>query len=205
MIKKGDKVLVKAVVWTKNTHVPYGCDPFKAEILHQPSKKSLPNVHSGYIRPLKRALVKESLEGLVIGRSTRISCVYHWARNIGEGYITDSTTHKVVMVTPLNNQRYFEPYACLEEDLIKFHYRVRVYDGWGKKFLGDGYHIGHAKVYAVRLPDGTLASPTNVEEPFPDEMLEVFAETEVEHFDNPKLLLDDGTIKYGCQTWWTQI
>jgi hypothetical protein len=114
MIKKGDKVLVKSVVFTKDRCYPAGYQ-WPAKVVHVPPAPK--DRRRNHIRALMRVDYKEPFKALVIGRSTRISCVHHWTYANGEGFITDDTTHKVIMVTPLNTQRYLRPYACLEEDL----------------------------------------------------------------------------------------
>lgn len=82
-------------------------------------------------------------------------------------------------------------------------YRVKVYSGDVGDFLGYGYLIGWVTVYFVVDNEGTvLMSDVNAEER-PDYLIESGEAQEIiEVKENPKLLLDDGRIFYGCQVWW---
>lgn len=78
--------------------------------------------------------------------------------------------------------------------------RVVVYGGDGKTLLGEGEYVGEADVYVVRTPEGNILSERDATD-FPT----FEAEGDVEFIGgNPKLRMDDGTIKYGCQVWWKE-
>lgn len=80
--------------------------------------------------------------------------------------------------------------------------RVRVWNGDRSVCLGDGVYKENAKVYFVTLPDGTIISAKNAEE----EPVENVPEGGiVSSMENPKLVLDDGSVYYGCQVWWDKI
>lgn len=79
--------------------------------------------------------------------------------------------------------------------------RVRVKDGAGEKFIGEGTYVGRVTVYVVRTPDGRLLSNKIAETPpsaVPEESIFRIPR-------NPKIQLDNGEIVYGCQVWWEPI
>lgn len=82
--------------------------------------------------------------------------------------------------------------------------RVRVFDGSGQKPIGEGTYVGDVKVYFIVMPDGSLRSLPNAEEPPPLEMVPDMAEVICKD-NNPKIILDDGRTVYGCQVWWEPI
>lgn len=80
--------------------------------------------------------------------------------------------------------------------------KVQVFDGSGDDFLGFGDLVGNVTVYVIAKPDGSIVSLPNAEERPSDE---VIAEHEGELIaieDNPKIVLDDGRVVYGCQVFW---
>jgi hypothetical protein len=82
--------------------------------------------------------------------------------------------------------------------------RVRVYDDSGENYLGEGVYTGNVAVYFIVMPDGSLRSCSNAEEePTPD-MIPPGAEVHKSD-DNPKIVLDNGRVVYGCQVWWEPI
>lgn len=79
--------------------------------------------------------------------------------------------------------------------------RVKVWNGDKSKYLGEGTMVGFVPVYIIRNPEGGISSNTFAEEKpegIPDELIEKID-------SNPKIVLDDGRIVYGCQTWWSPI
>ena len=82
--------------------------------------------------------------------------------------------------------------------------RVNVKDGSGEVDLGGGTYIGNVSVFIIAMADGSLHSPKNAEDCPPDDMVPEGAEV-IESHDNPKIVLDSGEVKYGCQVWWEYI
>ncbi len=80
--------------------------------------------------------------------------------------------------------------------------RVKVMDGMGVDLLGYGSLVGHADVYAIKMPDGSLRSLENAEEAPPEEFVRDSGGELVRIESNPKIVLDDGRVLYGCQVWW---
>jgi len=76
-------------------------------------------------------------------------------------------------------------------------YRVRVWNGDRSEFLGEGEYIGNVTVYFVRTESG-ISSAKNAEQK-PDNVPE---DDIVEAPNNPKIVLDNGQVVYGCQVWW---
>lgn len=82
--------------------------------------------------------------------------------------------------------------------------RVKVWNGDQSQFLGFGDYVGKVTVYACHMPDGSLRSSSNAEEPIPEDQIpEGGFQTELP--DNPKIILDDGRVVYGCQVWWEAV
>lgn len=79
--------------------------------------------------------------------------------------------------------------------------RVKVYDGTGQHFLGYGDLVGQADVHVIVMPNGSLQSLQNAEqEPTEDLVPEGGIVKKIKN--NPKIQMDDGSVKYGCQVWW---
>jgi|SRR3989304_9783891 len=114
--KKGDKVLVRAIVETKGEHLSADINWSKEIVLREISKSedySIP-------RPFIKCILNRPFLGLVVGWSTRISGLYR----IGDGGenpgdIVNPFTHRVLLVCPMTSERWQLPIACLEEDLDK--------------------------------------------------------------------------------------
>ena len=117
MTKKGDIVFVRAVVSTKNDPKPFGID-WPGKIIHEPNDTELDLSRNSHKRVMRRHTLKDPVVGLVIGRSTRITGWYRMGGYDDPGWLFDTTTHKVVMVMSMENQRYLTPWACLEKDLL---------------------------------------------------------------------------------------
>ena len=81
---------------------------------------------------------------------------------------------------------------------------MNVKDGSGEVDLGEGTYVGNVSVFIIAMPDGGLRSLENAEERPPDDMVPEGAEV-IESPDNPKIILDSGEVKYGCQVWWEYI
>jgi hypothetical protein len=82
--------------------------------------------------------------------------------------------------------------------------RVKVYNGDNSKFLGLGNYVDDVVVYFIHMPDGSLRSTSNAEQPPVAEMVPEGAEV-IKSEGNPKIVLDNGTVVYGCQVWWEPV
>jgi len=83
--------------------------------------------------------------------------------------------------------------------------RVQVYGGNGVKDLGRGTFNERVNVYLFWMPDGSIKSLSDCEkEPTTEEKEAIEAEGGILEVaeDNPKIVLDTGEVKYGCQVWW---
>lgn len=86
--------------------------------------------------------------------------------------------------------------------------RVDVFDGDAVTHLGQGTYVGDVVVYFFRRPDGHLLFNSNAEERPSDQQIKMVEElggSLIEMPDNPKIVLDDGRVVYGCQVWWNPI
>ena len=98
---KGDIVTVYAIVETR-----YAC--CLGELIHKP------NAHGDPIdvKGLYRHQVKP-WKGIVVGYTWRATGHYNWDT---QSLMVDKR-HKVWLVQPLGNDRWYKPAACLKEDL----------------------------------------------------------------------------------------
>jgi hypothetical protein len=80
--------------------------------------------------------------------------------------------------------------------------RVKVWNGDKSKFLGFGNYVSNVSVYAILMPNGTICSASNAEEK-PESVPEGGVVRELP--ENPKIILDNGKIVYGCQVWWQNV
>lgn len=89
--------------------------------------------------------------------------------------------------------------------------RVTVYDGDGTTYLGEGEYQGDFEAWALlaftQTGEITLLSTPTAEKPTEDFMLDHGLVDGKNCFlkklpENPKILMDDGSIKWGCQVWW---
>lgn len=80
--------------------------------------------------------------------------------------------------------------------------KVEVFDGAGKNFLGFGNLVGNVTVYIIGKPDGSIVSLQNAEERPSDKVIAEHGGELIISEDNPKIVLDDGRVVYGCQVWW---
>lgn len=89
-----------------------------------------------------------------------------------------------------------------KEKKQKLPVRVRVKSGDGQREIGEGSYVGNVKVYFIEMPDGSLRSAPDAEQK-PDIIPHggILHETD----GNPKIILDNGTVVYGCQVWWEEI
>lgn len=81
-------------------------------------------------------------------------------------------------------------------------YKVKVHAGDGQEYLGVGTYVGDVPVYFIAMLDGSIQSLNNAEERPTPEMVAQMGGELVEAGDSPKIVMDDGTVKYGCQIWW---
>ena len=77
-----------------------------------------------------------------------------------------------------------------------------VLSGNGEQLLGYGKIVGLVTTYSVRLPDGSLWTQPDAEEPPTEEEMGAIGGDVIENPENPKIQLDSGQIVYGCQVWW---
>lgn len=75
--------------------------------------------------------------------------------------------------------------------------RVKVWNGDRSEFLGEGVYVGNVTVYFVNTENGIVSASNAEEKPegIPEEQI-------IETPNNPKIVLDDGRVVYGCQVWW---
>ncbi|MEI8270465.1 MAG: hypothetical protein WCG45_03785 [bacterium] len=79
--------------------------------------------------------------------------------------------------------------------------RVRVWNGDQSEYYGEGTINGEVEVYFCKMPDGEILSESNPEVP----MKNIPEGGKLVKLMNPKIILDDGKVVYGCQTWWEEI
>ena len=110
MLKKGDRVIVRAEVYTKSArNIGWGNNEIVVKVEWS---------GQGYPREMHRVILNNPFEGIVVGQSVRITGEY--IRGSGRddpGEIRGEKRHKVIMVIPLHTQQYIHPVACLEQDL----------------------------------------------------------------------------------------
>jgi len=82
--------------------------------------------------------------------------------------------------------------------------RVKVWNGDQSQFLGFGRYVDDVVTYAALMPDGSLRSSRNAEETIPADQLPEGA-VQQELPKNPKIVLDNGQVVYGCQVWWESV
>jgi hypothetical protein len=84
--------------------------------------------------------------------------------------------------------------------------RVVVFDGKGENLVGLGRYVGEARVYiAVR---GTRTNPilrTGKNAEIPPILKADEVDCQIISQMNPKIVLDDGEVVYGCQVWWEPV
>lgn len=83
--------------------------------------------------------------------------------------------------------------------------RVEVFDGDGSEFLGYGEYVGNVSVYVIVMPDGSIKSLKNAEQKPSDEEVTNLGGELLEVENNPKIVLDNGRVVYGCQVWWQPV
>lgn len=82
--------------------------------------------------------------------------------------------------------------------------RVSVFSGDQTQALGMGTYVGDVDVYFIVMPDGSLKSERNPEQP-PDPKFIPRGGRVTSAKANPKIKLDTGEIVYGCQVWWDPV
>lgn len=141
---KGDIVLVSASVYTKKpetSQFPPDSGYKTARIIKWPEvpeeqkdwylkKKMRRNAEDRFMRKIAYG---NPFLAIVVGRSIRQTGVHiygNWNSIDNPGEFVFQKYHPVVMVTPLENQRYSAPFACLAQDLkIVARYNVQ-YLNW---------------------------------------------------------------------------
>ena len=86
--------------------------------------------------------------------------------------------------------------------------RVRVWSGDGQTSRGLGNLVGYPPVFFFRGPRGVLLSHKECEERPSPELIKEMEEQEatlVEIPSNPKIVLDNGDVVYGCQVYWERV
>lgn len=81
--------------------------------------------------------------------------------------------------------------AC--SDAYEEGLRVEVFSGDQQTRIGLGTVVDHVTVFVGHGDDGSLRSLRFAEQPF---------EGSQEIGGNPKIQMDDGSVRYGCQVWW---
>jgi len=102
-MKKGDIVLVKAQVVTSYKPRP------DLQLLHEPS-------WGNWKKKLYRLEYTHPRIGMVVGKSYRATG-NHDDDISGMPYLAEDKRHPVIMIIPTRDDRWFNPYPCLEEDL----------------------------------------------------------------------------------------
>jgi hypothetical protein len=116
MFEKGDRVIVKASVYTKDK-VSAQIRP--CEFPHE-TVVDVETKWGGVARPLRRMVYKESFEGIVVGWAIRKTGEHRYGSGYDDpGCLFQEKNHKVIMVQPMDTQRWVKPIPCLEEDLEK--------------------------------------------------------------------------------------
>lgn len=99
----------------------------------------------------------------------------------------------------------------LDISTIEVGSRVKVFDGDGTTYLGEGVYEGDFEAWAIVVFDQAgnprLLSTPMAEKPTAEVMLDNGLQDGVNCRvqrlpQNPRILLDDGTVKWGCQVWW---
>lgn len=81
--------------------------------------------------------------------------------------------------------------------------RVKVMSGDGTKLVGYGNYSEDVTTYVAVMPDGSLRSNSNAEVPLDVSQVPGAVLRKIDH--NPKIVLDDGRVVYGCQVWWEEV
>ena len=129
-MKKGDIVLVTRSVFTKHRVSRQLEDDgyLSIDTLEIIREVGLEDriVQRGYERHLMRLTHRKPFKGLVVGWSMRISGRYvpgamNYSFEGGDEYdpgeLYDAKYHTVIMVQPIDSERWYHPVPCLEEDL----------------------------------------------------------------------------------------
>ena len=83
--------------------------------------------------------------------------------------------------------------------------RVRVWSGDNKDYLGLGEVVRGVTVYFWRADENRIVSLPDAEKRPSDEEIATMRSAGMElmrYPNNPKIVMDDGHIWYGCQVWW---
>lgn len=111
MFKKGDVVNVRATVYTKRQHRLQQL----GRAMYMPQNEDLGR------RETPRPLMRDdhcAFEAVVVGHSVRITGIVYSGRSSDDpGSMHHCVHHRVILVVPLNTERWVPPLACLEADL----------------------------------------------------------------------------------------
>jgi len=83
--------------------------------------------------------------------------------------------------------------------------KVKVWNGDQSKYLGEGTYEVNTVVYFWVNPNGSLGSLKDATQKPEPEQIPPGAVLQKSEKDNPMILMDDGTIRYGCQVWWEPV
>lgn len=86
--------------------------------------------------------------------------------------------------------------------------RVKAVSGDGKTELGLGTYTGDVHVYIFETEDGIVSLDNAEQEPSQeiiDYIVSTTGATPLEMYDNPRIILDNGKVVYGCQVWWQPV
>lgn len=114
--KKGDVVKVLATVYTKDPTSRQ--QTWKAKVVYRPDPCQSRYGKRPEPRPLMRIAEDKPWLGVVVGYSVRISGVL--LRGDGwdnPGSLVNDKRHPVIMVEPVDTERWTDPTPCLESDL----------------------------------------------------------------------------------------
>ena len=91
----------------------------------------------------------------------------------------------------------------------KMRKRISAISGDGKENLGKGWYVGNVNVYSFRdFSTMSLHTLSNAEQRPSDQLIEAQSALgrELDILENnPKLVMDNGEVYYGCQVWWEEI
>lgn len=77
--------------------------------------------------------------------------------------------------------------------------RVDVWNGDQSQYLGKGTYVGNVTVYCWMAGLGIQSLQNAEEKPT------YIADKDIKTLhDNPKIIMDNGDVRYGCQVWWKE-
>ena len=90
----------------------------------------------------------------------------------------------------------FENVEDEEEEEFELPLRVKVWNGDRSSFLGEGEYRDNVDVYYWRTREGVASCEDPTQKP------EGVSEDYLMTSETPRIFMDDGSVVYGCQTWW---